>query len=63
VLKPGAITGPRGVQTSTVKKSVAAITFQYAFKNDTHEVRFSRSAAGSIPCLFRIFLTVFGAMM
>jgi hypothetical protein len=36
---------------------------QCAFKNVLHELRFSRTGAGSMPCLFRIFLTVFGATM
>ena len=36
------------------------MTSQCALKNVFHDVRFSRSGAGSMPCLFNIFFTVFG---
>ena len=38
---------PRGVQTSTVKKSAAASTSQWAARNSRQVVRFLRSGAGS----------------
>ena len=40
---------PRGVQTSTVKKSAAASTSQWAASNSRQVVRFFRSGAGSRP--------------
>ena len=41
---------PRGVQTSTVKKSAAASASQCAARNSRHVLRFMRSGAGSRPC-------------
>ena len=41
----------------------AAINGTGTFRKTFQEVWFSHSGAGSMPCLFKIFLTVFGAMM
>jgi hypothetical protein len=40
---------PRPVQTSTVKKSAAARTSQWVFRNSVHVVLFARLGAGSRP--------------
>jgi hypothetical protein len=40
---------PRPVHTSTVKKSAAARTSQWAFRNSVHVAFFARSGAGSRP--------------
>ena len=49
---------PRPVQTSTVKKSAAARTSQWVFRNSVHVVFFTRSGAGSRPCSRRMVAIV-----
>ncbi len=49
---------PRGPHTSTVKKSAAASTFQWALRNWLHVVRLPRSGAGSIPFFSKMLLIV-----
>jgi hypothetical protein len=52
------VTKPLIVQTSTLKKSLAAKTFQCAFRKVDHVVRWLRSGAGSIPLRFKTFAMV-----
>ena len=51
-------TKPTLVQTSTVKKSAAAIPSQCAFRNFDHGMCGNRSGEGPIPLSFRIRRTV-----
>ena len=46
------------VQTSTVKKSLAASTFQWALRKVDHVVRLLRSGDGSIPLRFKTLAIV-----
>jgi hypothetical protein len=50
---------PTRVQTSTVKKSAAAIDSQCALRNFFHGVCSNRSGAGLMPCSARIRRTVY----
>ena len=52
------VTKPLIVHTSTLKKSLAAKTFQCAFRKVDHVVRLLCSGAGSMPLRFKTFATV-----
>jgi hypothetical protein len=49
---------PLPVHTSTVRKSLAAKTFQCAFRKVDHDVRRLRSGEGSMPLRFSTLATV-----
>ncbi len=52
------VTKRLSIHTSTLKKSLAAKTFQCAFRKVDHVVRLLRSGAGSMPLRFKMFATV-----
>jgi hypothetical protein len=52
------VTKPLIVHTSTLKQSLAAKSFQCAFRKVDQVVRLLRSGAGSMPLRFKTFATV-----